>query len=451
MSDFKPSQVLIGVPPLVGTLGRSELEQAAAMIILTCQRLGDAWQAVSLEAVQETLCKLGSRPSLQRFLSNPSFRPDFEALTEAGFAEWRLAHSVVAGRGDGTLFLSSVIALTDKGLKAIRKWVGPGKDGEDVADETKSMRERFRAELREVARRLAAGDKDAKLSPEMRDLLAKDWNEGAEEYLRMDPWGDDPWGDAGERPDAGERLEARAKLEAVKGDLAEAKAELAEAKRQLAMVPTLEEQKKRPPELEALRIERDALLGKDTLTEEDERKLAALREKIGDLPYGHTPEDVHAMDVIRRAAIEIELRANVADEGKVVEVRRAAALLNSANARSITAWARKVYELACEKGWHDEKRPRGEELAIHLMNLHSEVSECWEAYRAGRLDQPCDKAERMREMGLRPLTCLEEELADIVIRVMDDAVALDVDLEAAMEAKHAYNASRSRRHGGKLA
>lgn len=124
---------------------------------------------------------------------------------------------------------------------------------------------------------------------------------------------------------------------------------------------------------------------------------------------------------------------------------------DSANACSITAWARRVYELACEKGWHDDSRPRGEELAIHLMNLHSEISECWEAYRAGKLDQPCDKAERMREMGLRPLTCLEEELADIVIRVMDDAVALDVDLEAAMDAKHAYNASRSRRHGGKLA
>lgn len=117
---------------------------------------------------------------------------------------------------------------------------------------------------------------------------------------------------------------------------------------------------------------------------------------------------------------------------------------------SINQWARQVYDLACEKGWHDEERPRGEELAIHLMNLHSEISECWEAYRAGNLDKPCDKAARMEEMGLKPLTCLEEELADIVIRVMDDAVALGVDLEEAIEAKHAYNASRARRHGGKL-
>ena len=52
---------------------------------------------------------------------------------------------------------------------------------------------------------------------------------------------------------------------------------------------------------------------------------------------------------------------------------------------------------------------------------------------------------------MEPLTCLEEELADIVIRAFDTAKALGVDIERAVSVKHAFNASRPYRHGGKVA
>ncbi|MBC7978052.1 MAG: AAA family ATPase [Myxococcales bacterium] len=58
----------------------------------------------------------------------------------------------------------------------------------------------------------------------------------------------------------------------------------------------------RPPELDALLRERDGLLGKAILDERDTARLAELREKLGALPQGDTPEDIEAMDVIRRAA-----------------------------------------------------------------------------------------------------------------------------------------------------
>lgn len=61
----------------------------------------------------------------------------------------------------------------------------------------------------------------------------------------------------------------------------------------------------------------------------------------------------------------------------------------------------------------------------------------------------CDKAERMDELGLLPLVNLEEELADIIIRVLDTSKRLDVNIERAVENKHKYNKSREHRHGGK--
>ena len=53
--------------------------------------------------------------------------------------------------------------------------------------------------------------------------------------------------------------------------------------------------------MEALRRERDAILGKPRLTAADEKRLAVLRSKIADRPVG-TREDDEALALIRRAA-----------------------------------------------------------------------------------------------------------------------------------------------------
>lgn len=120
---------------------------------------------------------------------------------------------------------------------------------------------------------------------------------------------------------------------------------------------------------------------------------------------------------------------------------------------TIREWCAAAYEQSARSGFHDGDAllsPR-ERIATYLANLHGEVSEAWEAYRAGTLHAPCDKADRMREMGLRALTCLEEELADVVIRCFDTAQAYGLDLQSSIEVKHAYNGTRAARHGGKLA
>lgn len=110
-----------------------------------------------------------------------------------------------------------------------------------------------------------------------------------------------------------------------------------------------------------------------------------------------------------------------------------------------------IHELAKSKGWYDEKRTEKQFLTDATNNLHGEVSELWEALREGRLHNPCDKSDKMEEAGLPVLSCLEEELADVVIRALDDAQYLGVDIAFAVAAKHAFNATREHRHGGKAA
>jgi len=77
-----------------------------------------------------------------------------------------------------------------------------------------------------------------------------------------------------------------------------------------------------------------------------------------------------------------------------------------------------------------------------LCLIHSEVSEALEDYRVGKLTTT------LREDG-KP-EGLPSELADVVIRIADLCGALDIDLQAEIVAKLAYNKTRSHRHGGKV-
>lgn len=78
-------------------------------------------------------------------------------------------------------------------------------------------------------------------------------------------------------------------------------------------------------------------------------------------------------------------------------------------------------------GWHNPAC----DLPTDLLLVHSEVSEACEALRKG-------------DMG-----AVEEELADVIIRVLHIAEKNGFDMERAVWEKHKKNMARPYRHGGK--
>ncbi len=115
--------------------------------------------------------------------------------------------------------------------------------------------------------------------------------------------------------------------------------------------------------------------------------------------------------------------------------------------RSLNEIAKAVHDNAVEKDFHDYSESEEVFITREALNIVCEVAELNEAKREGRLDALCDKKEGMLALFLRPLTCKEEEYADIIIRALDQCRRLEIDIERAVEIKHAYNRSRPKKHG----
>lgn len=96
---------------------------------------------------------------------------------------------------------------------------------------------------------------------------------------------------------------------------------------------------------------------------------------------------------------------------------------------SLTALAEHIHDNAKRKGFWHEKRP----VPTLLMLI---VSEAAEALEGDRLDIP------EGEKG-----CLSEELADIIIRVLDMSQGYNLDIANAIDKKLHENSLRPHMHG----
>lgn len=97
--------------------------------------------------------------------------------------------------------------------------------------------------------------------------------------------------------------------------------------------------------------------------------------------------------------------------------------------------AKIVHKTAIKKGWYEKERNKGELIAL----IHSELSEALEYLRKG--DKMSDHIPNFKGV--------EEELADVIIRIMDMSQSCGYRVGQAIEAKIEFNLNRSYKHGGK--
>jgi NTP pyrophosphatase (non-canonical NTP hydrolase) len=94
-----------------------------------------------------------------------------------------------------------------------------------------------------------------------------------------------------------------------------------------------------------------------------------------------------------------------------------------------------LHATAVDKGWWDKERNDGEMLCL----IHAEVSEALESLRHG--DPASDH--------IPDFSGVEEEFADVFIRILDMCAARDWRIAQALFAKLAFNDGRPYKHGGK--
>jgi NTP pyrophosphatase (non-canonical NTP hydrolase) len=99
-------------------------------------------------------------------------------------------------------------------------------------------------------------------------------------------------------------------------------------------------------------------------------------------------------------------------------------------AMSLNAVAKEAYEVARSKGFWDGDAAH---ISNKLLLIHSEVSEAAEEYRIGLF---CEN--------------FRKEIADVLIRTLDLAYGLGMDVEVAVREKMEHNRTRPKLHGKKF-
>lgn len=127
-------------------------------------------------------------------------------------------------------------------------------------------------------------------------------------------------------------------------------------------------------------------------------------------------------------------------------------IITGREAANITILQGKIASANAENGWHDryhdlvfanDTEGIVDHIGAKIALMHSELSEALEEIRDGRDVHEIYHSDSGKPEGY-PI-----ELADTVIRALDHAGMLGIDLGAAIKLKLEYNATRGKMHCGK--
>lgn len=121
--------------------------------------------------------------------------------------------------------------------------------------------------------------------------------------------------------------------------------------------------------------------------------------------------------------------------------------------KGINELSKEIHQNAKNKGFFDDEKNIGEMLCL----IHSEVSEALEADRKSQRTFSNIKAingwiadkDFILSFKNNVKDTFDDELADIMIRVMDLAAFKGIDLEQHIKAKMRFNSLREHKHGKK--
>jgi len=126
---------------------------------------------------------------------------------------------------------------------------------------------------------------------------------------------------------------------------------------------------------------------------------------------------------------------DLAGDGMAEDVK-----LTAIKGMSMNSLSKLAYSIACKVGWWDDERSFGDMIAL----LHTEPSEALEEYRNGHgYTETYYRHHDDKPEGI------PSELADTIIRVLDIAGHLDIDIGKALAEKMIFNSKRPHKHGGK--